>query len=176
MIQANPKTFRIHICTRWRSHAMLLLSEKRNRCPACTTGPGSSCHGPLRDICTFQQTFEKNILRPQWLFRKFEAWMVASKIATHHNHFQELGRQRAWIQQNNSFYEHWGAGVWANQPQTLCLVLCKGTLAAADGQNLVNHPHWIFVCCHVAHGAHKTEPEGLAFLFCFVSIPRRRFS
>ena len=68
----------------------------------------------VMDICTFQQRFEKYLLRPQWLFQNFAACMVVSKkLPAHHEHrSQEPERQQEWIQQNNSLYEHFlGAGV-----------------------------------------------------------------
>ena len=146
---------------------MLLLREKRNRCPACATGLGSSRHGPLRDICTFQHSrktfwglsgyFEN--LRPEWLLQTLPPIITTSRnLGDNERGFNKTTR------------------VMSKPTTNTVLVLCNGNLAAADGQNLVNHPHCNFACCHVAHGAHKTEPEGLGFLFCFVSIPRRRFS
>ena len=39
----------------------------------------------------------------------------------------------------------------------VCLQRHSGPM---DGQKIVNHPRCNSVCCHVAHGTHKTEPEG----------------
>ena len=86
--------------------------------------------------------FNKHVRKTCWglsgCFKKCEAWMVVSKncqpimSTTPRN----LSDSESGCNKTTCFMNIWGAGVWANQPQLFWLFLCKGTLAAADGQNL----------------------------------------
>ena len=145
---------------------MFLLSEKQNKCPACTVGLGSSCHGHL------------HLSTKIWKI-PVEASVVVPKFCSLHGCFQKIASPswaplpgtwattRVDSTKQLTLWTFWG-GRGLSKPTTHILFVCKGTLAPTDGQNLVNHPRCSSVCCHVAHGTHKTEPEGFGVfvLFC----------